>query len=363
MTKEWDFDLEALHGQQGMTDEDRAYKGSRYSEVRQALYANPYRDGTSGQAPGPLPMFRSTIRNAWQGTLHGVKHLQQASARTIDTRSDLRWGQDRKGFRRILAPNGICVLGSWEITADNPYTGYFQKGAKGLTIGRFSSDGNETKRGQRRSISLGMKIYPTTDPNHPAPLIPASVIAQEDLGGMRTKFVNDAELRNMPSVHAYRRGIYVLVMIRAGLFFLPLDKVGDVRQLHEVAELGKPANMPTRCPEHMMLKMANGQRRIDGDGLDFRDEIYAHLFNAGDEQPTGSMEFDIFVSDTGKRRGFPGLRRVTVSNWQRIGTLRFMEAVASYNADHVIHFHHPGWRDNKNDATTAIRANEQRVRR
>ena len=362
MKKEWDFDLEALHGQQETTDEDRAYNGSRYAEVRQALFANPYRDGASGQVPGPLPMFRSTIRNAWHGTLHGVKYLKQASARTIDTHADLRWGVDGKGYRRILAPNGMCTLGTWEITAENPYTGYFQKGAKGLTIGRVSSDGNETMRGQRRSISLGMKIYPTTDPNHPNPLIPASVIAQEDLGGMHTDFMNDAELRNMPSVHSYRRGIAVLIMVRAGTYFFGLDKVADVRQLHEIAELDKPANVTTRCPDHMMLKMAAGQRRIEGSNLDFRDEIYAHLFNAGDQNPTGSMDFDIFVSDTSKTLGFPGFKRVVVSDWQRIGTLRFTEAVASYNADHVIHFHHPGWRDNKNDPSTAIRSNEQRVR-
>jgi hypothetical protein len=362
MSPEWKFDLEALHGQQETTDEDRAYKGSRYAEVRDALYANPYREGSSGQTPGPLPMFRSTIRNAWRGTIHGHKFLKEASARTIDTRSDLRWGKDGKGFRRILAPNGICVLGSWEITADTPYTGYFQKGSKGLTIGRISSDGNETMRGQRRSISLGMKIYPTTDPNHPTPLIPASVIAQEDLGGMRTDFMNDAELVNVPSVHSYRRGIYLLVMLRAGTYFLGLDKVADVRQMHEVAELGKPAGVPTRCPEHMMLKMATGQRRIEGQRLDFRDEVYAHLFKPGDQQPTGAMTYDILVSGKGKRIGFPGFRRVTVSDWQRIGTMQFTEAVASYNGDHVIHFHHPGWRDNKNDPSTSIRANEQRVR-
>jgi len=363
MKKAWDFDLEALHGQQETTDEDRSYKGSRYSEVRDSLYANPYRDGSSGQTPGPLPMFRSTIRNAWRGTVHPPKFLQQASARTIDTHADLRWGADGKGYRRILAPNGIAVLGTWEITAENPYTGYFQKGAKGLTIGRISSDGNETKRGQRRSISLGMKIYPTSDPNHPTPLIPASVIAQEDLGGMHTAFVNDAELVNMPSVHSYRRGIHVLIMLRAGLYFMRLDKVPDVRQLHEIAELGKPAPAATRCPDHMLLKMTPGQRRIEGAGLDFRDEIYAHIFrNAGDREPTGSMDFDIFVSDKGTRTGFPGFRRVTVTDWQKIGTLRFTEAVASYNADHVIHFHHPGWRDNRNEPSTAIRSNEQRVR-
>ena len=205
MTK-WDFDLVALHGAQEMTAEDRGYRGSRYADVRKAIYANPYRGGAAGQEPGPLPMFKSTIRNAWRGLLFGENKFRQASARSIDSRADLRWGADGKGWRRIIAPNGICVLGTWEITADNPYTGYFAKGSKGLTIGRFSSDGNETKRGQRRSISLGMKIYPTMDPEHPTPLIPASVIVQEDLGGMRTDYMNDAEMVNAPSVHAYRRG-------------------------------------------------------------------------------------------------------------------------------------------------------------
>ena len=353
---QWDFDLVKMHGAQGVTDEDRAYRGSRYSEVRKALYANPYRGGASGQQPGPLPMFRSTIRNVWS------THFRHASARSLDSRADLRWGSDKKGYRRIIAPNGICVLGSWEITADNPYSGYFKKGSKGLTIGRFSSDGNETKRGQRRSISLGMKIYPTMDREHPTPLIPASLIAQEDLGGMRTAYINDADLRNAPNVTAFRRGIYILIMLRAGRLFQQLDKVGDSRQLYDIAELGKPADEPVNAPEHILLKMTDGQRRIEGDELDFRDEIYGHIFKPGDSEPTGSMEFDISVSNTGKRSGFQGLSRVTVKDWQRIGRLRFTEAICSYNADHVIQFRHPGWRENRNNPSTAIRSGEQRVR-
>lgn len=360
---QWDFDLEALHGPQEMTAEDRSYRGSRYADVRKAIYANPYRGGASGQEPGPLPMFRSTIRNAWRGTLSGENKFRQASARSIDSRADLRWGTDGKGWRRIIAPNGICVLGAWEITADNPCTGYFRKGSTGLTIGRFSSDGNETKRGQRRSISLGMKIYPTMDPGHPTPLIPASVIVQEDLGGMRTDYMNDAELVNAPSVHSYRRGIYFLIMIRAGTIFQGLDKVGDSRQVFEVAELGKPPGEVTNAPEHLLLKMASGQRRIEGRHIDFRDEIYGHIFTQGDSQPTGAMEFDISVSSTGRKTGVQGLSRVTVSDWQRIGKLRFTEAVASYNADHVVQFHHPGWRDDRNDPSTYVRVNETRVRR
>ena len=74
------------------------------------------------------------------------------------------------------------------------------------------------------------------------------------------------------------------------------------------------------------------------------------------------MEFDISVSDTGRRSGLQGLSKVTVTNWQRIGRLRFTEAICSYNADHVIQFHHPGWRENRNDPSTAIRSGEQRVR-
>jgi hypothetical protein len=331
--------------------------------VRAALYQNPYRGGAYGQEPGPLPLFRSTIRNAWRGLLSGENKFRQASARSMDSRADLRWGPDGKGWRRIIAPNGICVLGTWEITEQNMYTGYFRKGSKGLTVGRFSSDGNETRRGQRRSFSLGMKVYPTMDPDHAAPIIPASVIVQEDLGGMRTDYINDAELVNTPGVHAYRRGIYFLIMLRAGLIFQRLDKVGDARQVYQVAELGKDPSEPLHAPEHLMFKMAQGQRRVEGAQLDFRDEVYGHMFDPGDKEPTGSMVFDICVSSYGRRSGVRGLSNVKVEDWERIGTLRFSEAICSYNGDHVIQFHHPRWRDDRNDPTTYVRRDGIRVRR
>jgi hypothetical protein len=113
----------------------------------------------------------------------------------------------------------------------------------------------------------------------------------------------------------------------------------------------------------MMLKMTPGQPRIPGDRLDFRDEVYQHLFRPGESEPSGQIEFDISVSDTATSKGITGFRRVTVSNWQRIGRLTLTEAVASYNGDHVVQFHHPGWRENPNDPSTAIRANERRVRK
>lgn len=358
-----DLDLVTVFGAQGMTAEDRQYKGSRYSEVRDALLQNPYRGGTFGQEDGALPMFRSSISNVWRGLFFGENLFRQASARVLDSKADLRWGEDGKGYRRIIAPNGICVLGDWEITEETPYTGYYRKGAKGLAIGRFSSDGNETMRGQRRSISLGLKIYPTMDPDHADPAVPASLIVQEDLGGMHTDYLNDAELVNKPNVTVYRRGIYMLIMLRANMIFGGLDKVPAERQAFEPAELGVDRSTQTISPEHVKIMMSPGQGRVEGDRLDFRDEIYQLLFRKGEDAPSGTIAFDISVSDYGRKSGIPGLSRVRVDDWRKIGTLRITEAVASYNGDHVIHFHHPSWRDDRNDRRTYVRDRETRVRR
>ena len=135
-----------------------------------------------------------------------------------------------------------------------------------------------------------MKIYPTMDPDHPTPLKPAGLIAQEDLGGMRTAYINDADIRNAPNVTAFRRGIYILIMLRAGRLFEQLDKVGDSRQLYEIAELGTSPNETIKAPEHMLLKMPEGQRRVEGDGLDL--DIFTVHLKPRDRTP-GSMDSTI----------------------------------------------------------------------
>ena len=55
--------------------------------------------------------------------------------------------------------------------------------------------------------------------------------------------------------------------------------------------------------------------RVEGNGLDFRDEIYGHLFNPGDATPTGSMVFDICVSSHARKSGVRGLSNVKVDDW------------------------------------------------
>jgi hypothetical protein len=351
-------------GTQQITEEDRAYQGSRFSEVRDALFANPYQRVWGRDGEPPLPTYEVTLMSVLRGILpFGRAHLfRQAVERAVDSNADLRWGPDRKGFRRLLHPNGVCLTGLWEITEETAYSGYFRQGSRALVVGRYSTCCTETRRGHTRSLSLVGKVFPTTDPNHPQPLRTASFITQEDLGGDHTDYVNDAELRNAPDTRAWRRGSGVPVLLLEGAFFLRADKEPTHRQLYQIAELGKPEGEPTRTPVFMRLLVAPDQPRIAGEALDFRDEIMAQLFDKGDPTPKRTLTFHIEVTDEGSTRGTPGFQRRAFRNWRRIGSMVFDNAVASYNVDFVIHFNHPTWRGDRNDPSTATRVNERKVR-
>lgn len=344
-------------GPQGFTDEDARYRGMKFSEVRDAIFANPYQKVWGGNNQPPLPVYQVTLSSVLVGVFpFGKPHQFLAAARrTVDSHADLRWGADRKGFHRLLHPNGICLTGLWEMTEENPYSGYFRNGSKGLAIARYSTCCTETRRGHYRSLSLVGKIYPTLDPNRAEPLIPANFITQQDLGGEKTDYINDAELRNAPDTRSWRRGLGVPVLMTTGAVFLRADKEPSIRQLYEVAELDKPKDEATRAPEFMRLLVAPQQPRIEGEALDFRDEIMAQIFDRGDPKPKRTLTFNVEVTDEGTTRGLPVFQRRSFKNWRRVGRMVFDNAVASYNGDFVIHFHHPIWRDDRNDPATATR--------
>jgi hypothetical protein len=291
-------------GAEQVTEEDRGYRGSRFSEVRDALFANPYQKVWGGAGEPPLPTYDVSLLNVLRGVLPlGPPYFfRQAVARAVDARSDLRWGPDLKGFRRIIHPNGICLTGLWEISEQTAYSGYFRKDSRALVVGRYSTCCKETRRGRERSLSL----------------------------------------------------------VEAILFGLT-DKEPTQRQLYQIAELGKPDGEPTRAPAFMRLLVDPGQPRIPGEALDFRDEVMAHIYDRGDPAPKRTLTFDIEVTDEGSTHGPAFFQRRRFANWRRIGRLVFSEAVASYNGDCVIHFNHPTWRDDRNDPSTATRVNERKV--
>ncbi len=349
-------------GIQEISPEDRAYRGSRFREVRDAIFANPYQTVWGGENEPALPRSLVTIASVYQGILpFGRPFLfRQAAERAVESHADLRFGPDGRGFRRIVHPNGVCLTGLWEITEETPYSGAFAEGSRALAIGRYSTCCSEMLRGEVRSLSLVGKLYPTTDPDHAEPLETASFITQEDIGGYRTAYINDAELRNAPDITPWRRPSAMPILALAGILFSIVDPKGTLRQLYQIAELGKPADEPTRAPQFMRFLVAADQPRIEGDGLDLRDEVMAQIFDRGDPAPRRKLVFDIEVTDDGKGIDFLGYVRWKFENWRRIGRLSFDDAVVSYNGDHVIHFNHPPWRRDRNDPATARRATSGR---
>jgi hypothetical protein len=351
-------------GTEEVTAEDRAYRGSRFSEVWGALFANPYQKVWGGSGEPALPVYSVNLTGVLRGVLpFGPPHLfRQAVARAVDSSADLRWGADRKGYRRLIHPNGVCLTGLWEIFEQNPYSGYFRRDSRALVVGRYSTCCTETRRGHERSLSLVGKLFPTADPNHSEPLRTANFITQEDIGGDRTDYINDAQLLNAPNTTSWRRGFGVPVLLVEAIFFGKTDKEPTQRQLYQIAELGKPEGEPTQAPAFMRLLVDPGQPRISGAALDFRDEIMAQIYDPGDPVPKRTLTFHIEVTDEGSTKGPNFFQRRSFTNWRRIGRLVFDNAVVSYNGDFVIHFTHPTWRDDRNNPSTATRVNERKVR-
>ncbi len=123
--------------------------------------------------------------------------------------------------------------------------------------------------------------------------------------------------------------------LSSGAVLTVVDKKAKQRQLYQIAELGKPSDAPTRAPNFMRLLVAPDQPRIEGEGLDFRDEIMSQIYDAGDPVPKRRLQFLIETTDQGAVREVLGVTRWRFENWRRIGTLTFDSAVASYNGDFV----------------------------
>lgn len=348
-------------GPQGLTSEDISDQGSTYSEIKQACFQNAYYLNWGSVGEAPLPVYGVTYGRVLKGLLRGLRHwnFRNAAARAVDSVADLRWGTDKRGFRRILHPNGVCLFGRWIIDEPTPYTGYFSQGKEALIVGRYSACCGETRRGYLRSLSLVGKLFPTADPNDPTRMQTANFITQEDLGGERTNFVNDAILRNAPDTTPWRRGLGTPILLLTGLLFKFVDREATIRQLYPIAELQKEKNRSTNSPLFMQLTVDANQRREHGEEIDFRDEILSQIYDPGNPEPQRKLIFHIHVADSAQTRGILVQRR-TFAPWRRIGRIEFSEAVASYNGDFVLHFPHPPWRLDPNDPDTVLRKSKEK---
>jgi hypothetical protein len=198
------------------------------------------------------------------------------------------------------------------------------------------------------------RLYPTTDPDHAERLPTANFITQEDIGGAHSRTINEAVFRNAPDTTPSRRGFGAPVLLVTGIVLELAETQPTLRQVYQIAELGKPAGEPTRAPQYLQLTVDPRQPVIDGKDLDFRDEVMAQIYDRGNPTPKRQLVFRIETTDFAVTKGKLKVRR-EFADWRSIGTMTFTEAVASFNGDRVLHFNHPPWRKDRNDPSTEVK--------
>lgn len=338
-------------GGQPLNSDDRQYAGSTFDEVRTTVLAHPYNGGWGGPGSKPLPVYPVSFSTLVRGFRSRSRRFDFADAqqRTLKSRADLRWGAQRKGVRRLLHPNGICMVGDWimdESTSPAHGTGAFTPGTRAKVIARYSTCCTETRGGHWRSLAMVCKLFPLDPRGGPSvlPVMPANFFTQEDLGGTRTTSIRQAILTNSPPVTPWRRGKGIFSFLLTILTFFKADKMPAERQLYEIAELGEAPGSTIHCPRFIRLTVdEESQGPSSPQEADFREEILNHIKGPGEPAAPRTLTFVVEVSEKGKRTGRL-VQRVTGQEWKRIGTMVFMEAAASHNGDFVIHYPHPPWR-------------------
>ncbi len=284
------------------------YYGSTFSDVWEKVKSDPYIE---------LPQTRVTAGSFLKA---GTDILFEASLRTLNDRNDIR-----PHFNKLLHPNGVCLSGTWNITEDNPYTGYFSQDSSGLIIIRASVALSETERGHYRGFGFAGKIYPTTDPNHTELLKTANFFAIDNLSGTLADHYLDVALLNEPALvspgASQTLGIAIIALISLGLS----DANAGIRQLYEISELGLSNPDEAITPNWMKIEASTGQIRVDED--DFRNEL--DLINYTNEE----LFFDIYVTSQGST--------ASDKTWIYIGYILLNDYVVSDSCDHCLHFHHP----------------------
>lgn len=287
------------------------------------------------------PYFGSTANGVWDevtsnqyaelphqkisyASLFGFfKNKIKASARrTLNNRQDIL-----PDFRKLAHPNGVCLKGTWKISEDNKYSGYFKNGSEATIIARASTAMSNTEQGMLRAFGMAGKLFPTTEDNKLVKT--ANFFLVDDLGGTKANHYTDVGMLNEPKVSKTTDILlHAFYALKLAITFGMEDSNPNMRQLYEVSELGESKKSKIITPKWMMIKAKSGQTV---DEKDFRDELNVQNYN-------NNLSFDIFVSSTKDKN--------ENIQWKKIGDINFNESSASHSCDHRLHFHHPKWKSN-----------------
>lgn len=285
--------------------QSQVYSGSNFAQVWEEVKQGSYREGS-------LAQYETSYSKFFEGT---ANLLERAVNRTLSTPSDTL-----PRFQKLLHPIGICFAGTWTITEDNIYTGYFAKGSKAQIIMRASEAMGHPTTADWRAFGLAGKLYPTSDENDPRLLKTANFFTIDDLGGTDSQSFLDLPKTNKPdsSIHASSlfmiRTLHEIVSV-----FTSADRDPGIRQLYPIAELGLAPGQKARSPIGLMLKSENSERNgID----DFREELRLKNYQNG-------LSFGIYTSEAAD------------SIPKRIGRIHLTQDAVSDGCDHRLHFPHP----------------------
>ena len=276
-------------------------------------------DQVTIDAVDKLPQDTVSFRKLVSG---GKNIILGDARRTLDEHANIL-----KPFNKLAHPNGVCFKGTWNITADTKYSGYFKKNSKALIIVRASTAMSNTRQGEIRSFGFAGKIFPTMNPHQVLQENTANFFLIDDLGGTRAKHYTDVALSNEPAIsknsEVLKSLLYVLKLART---FSQVDKNPTIRQVYEVSELGEANSDSVITPRWMKVEAKQGQTV---EAKDFRNEL-----RLADNQ---QLVFSISVAS----------KKIDNKKvWKEIGTIILDASVVSKSCDHRLHFHHPVWKSN-----------------
>jgi len=297
-----------------------AAAGSRFAVVYEAVFADAY--------PGGLPQH--AVSRAAFGPAGDVpeNRLRAAARRTLRSRADLL---DFPQGRKLLQPNGICFRGEWRMAPDSPYTGLLGPGTRLPALARVSVSLGETRRDARRSAGMGIKIFPSRDPQ--ARVRTRNLLMLDSIAGRRRPHLLDAVMDNEPPLGGLPSLGKLALALRIRADLLAADRAAGAAQpdygYRPVDHLADPLAGGDRrkvAPRWLRLRAEASAPRVDA--ADFREELrLAHY-------PGGRLTWQVEAADpTGGGK--------SDARWRRIGRFVATESVVSPGCDGRLHFPHP----------------------
>ena len=306
---------------QELNSENHSTKSNqRFEQLKQQLFQTPYNE---------LPNHQ--VKRSFFGKSDSSDQnlLLNAARRTLESSTDFIASATEP---KLLNANGICFVGQWKITENNPYTGLYTKGSVTPAIVRASVALSGTLQKNIRAFGLAIKLLPN-DLGDKASL---NAFVLHSMGGVIRKHVLDLSIDNEPPLGGLPKLSDLPTALRLRRDLEKADKEfgsqnPDVsyRPVSLFAEYGQNENSVI-SPRWLRLRAINEQRV---DKSDFRDEIRTEHY----ENNTLSYHIDV----AGNYYEQSANTKKSQAQWQTIGELTLNESVTSKTCDINLHFQHP----------------------